>query len=287
MDSRGCRALCSVVAAVALVVIGVAVAACDVEVGVTQEVTIDEPLGSAAVTDVEVSMGAGRLSIAPGAVGLASGTIRYNVPSWEPQVTRKEGSLSIKQRSQKGVSGLGTDVVNHWDLQLGRSPMRLRVSAGAYEGAYDLSGLTLQDLVIHDGAARSKVLFNSANPGQMTKLEYKTGASTVELIGLANANFKRMEFAGGAGSYSLDFSGQLRTSAEVEINAGAGSVRITVPSSTAVRITLDGSLNDVDTEGAWTVSGKTYTTEAATDTQARRLDITLKMNVGAVTLVAK
>jgi hypothetical protein len=262
-------------------------ASCGVDVGVTQEVVVDEPLGSAAVTNVEVSMGAGTLTITPGAVGLASGTIRYNVESWKPTVTRGESSLVVKQGSQKGVSGLGTDVVNHWELELGKAPMRLKVSAGAYKGFYDLSGLTLQELVIHDGAARSQVMFNSPNPGQMTKLEYETGASTVELIGLANANFKSMGFKGGAGSYSMDFSGQLRTSANVKIDSGAGSMRIAVPAGTAARITVDGSLNDVNMEGTWTVTGKTYSTEAAKDTQAKTLDITLKMNVGQVTLVLK
>lgn len=276
-----------VIVAVVLCAPAIFATACGVDVGVTQEVVVDEPLGSAAVTNVEVSMGAGTLTITPGAVGLASGTIRYNVQSWKPTVTRGDASLVVKQGSQKGVAGLGTDIVNHWELELGKAPMRLKVSAGAYEGSYDLSGLTLQELVIHDGAARSQVMFNSANPGQMTKLEYKTGASTVELIGLANANFKSMEFKGGAGSYALDFSGQLRTSAGVKIESGAGSVRIAIPATTAARITVDGSLNDVNMQGTWSVTGKTYSTEAAEDPQAKVLNITLKMDVGQVTLVLK
>ena len=280
----------TLVVAAILLLVGAAwlVAGCDVKTGVTQEVVVDEALGAAAVTDVELSMGAGTLTIAPGAVGLASGTIRYNVESWEPTVTRSDNRLVIKQGSQKGLSGLGTRIVNDWDLELGRAPMRLKISAGAYEGSYDLSGLTLQDLTIADGAARSQVVFNSANPGQMGNFDYKTGASTVTLIGLANANFKDMKFEGGAGTYSLDFSGQLRSDGNVRAKIGAGSIKIVVPASTAAKVTVSGSLNDIDTEGTWTADGNTYSTPTfGAVGQGKTLSISVEMNVGSVTLVAE
>ena len=120
--------------AIVIVVLAACSAGCTVEMGVTQELVVDEPLGAAAVTEVEIDMGMGNLTIAPGAVGLASGTILYNVESWEPTVTRTDKKLVIKQGSQKGVSGLGSEIVNKWDMELGRAPMRLKISAGAYEG---------------------------------------------------------------------------------------------------------------------------------------------------------
>lgn len=275
---------------VAIVIVGLAAcsAGCTVETGVTQELVVDEPLGAAAVTEVELEMGAGDLTIAPGAVGLASGTIRHNVESWKPTVTRTDTRLTIKQGSQKGVSGLGSEIVNIWDLELGRPPMRLKISAGAYEGLFDLSGLTLQDLSIRDGASRTQVRFNSPNPGQMTDFSYKTGASTVTLIGLANANFRSMTFDGGAGTYSLDFSGQLRTDAGVRIKAAAGSVRIAVPKETAAQVTIDGTLNDIDVEGPWTVINRTYSTPAAgAQNQGKKLTVKVEIDVGSITLVTK
>jgi len=275
---------------VATVIVGLAACSvgCTVETGVTQELVVDEPLGAAAVTEVELEMGAGDLTIAPGAVGLASGTIRYNVESWKPTVIRTDKKLSIKQGSQKGVSGLGSEIVNKWDLELGRPPMRLKISAGAYEGLFDLSGLTLQDLSIRDGASRTQVRFNSPNPGQMANFTYKTGASTVTLIGLANANFRSMTFDWGAGTYSLDFSGQLRTDAGVRIKAAAGSVRIAVPKETAAQVTIDGTLNDIDVEGPWTVINRTYSTPAAgAQNQGKKLTVKVEIDVGSITLVTK
>ena len=261
-------------------------AGCGVDLGATQQVVVDEPLGAAALTNVEISMGAGSLDITPGAAGLAAGTIDCNVEAWVPEVVREDDSLTIKQGTRKRLSGLDTDLVNHWVLQLGKAPMRLHITAGAYTGSLDLSGLTLEELTIKDGAARNEVKFDLPNPSQMSRLLYETGASTVSLSGLANANFKTMTFEGGAGTYTLDFSGQLRTDANVSIKAGAGTVRIVVPQNTAAKVTISGSLNSVGTEGVWTTSGNAYsTTGAGTAAQGRMLTITVEMSVGSVTLV--
>lgn len=261
---------------------------CGINVGPTQELTIDEGLTAAAVTDVEVSMGAGKLSLSGGAAALASGIIRYNVESWKPQVSRSDSALTIKQGSQKGLSGLGSDIVNEWTLQLGNSPIRLSVNAGAYEGTYDLSGLTLQDLAIKDGAAKTQVMFESVNPGQMETFRYETGASKVTMTGLANANFKEMDFSGGAGSYSFDFSGQVRTDGIVRIESGVGSVEVRIPKETLARVTVEGALNDVSLEGPWTSSGKTHSTPAAqAGGSGRTLTITVDMSVGTLKLITE
>ena len=276
-----------ILGAVLLSALGAAlfVAGCGVDTGPTQELVIDEPLGSAAVTDVTLSMGAGKLSIQPGATGLASGVILYNVAAWKPQVTRTDSSFSIKQGSTKGLSGLGGDIVNDWDLKFGRAPMRLAVTAGAYEGMYELGDLSLQRLSIKDGASKSQVKFSTPNQTQMDSLSYETGASTVSLSGLADANFKKMEFKGGAGSFTLNFDGTLRSDGSVSIEAGVGSVHIIVPSTTAARVVVKGTLTNVTHEGGWTVEGKTYNTPAAgSQTQGKLLTITVNMNLGNLSL---
>jgi hypothetical protein len=259
-----------------------------VDIGPTQELAVDEPLGSAAVTDVEIGMGAGTLSLGPGATGLASGVIRYNVDAWKPTVERTDKKLSIEQGKKGGLEAIGGDIVNEWRLQMGNAPMRLQVSAGAYEGTYDLGGLTLQGLTIKDGAARSEVRFGSPNPGQMQRFLYETGASTVNLTSLANANFRIFEFNGGAGSYTMDFSGRLRTDGTVRVKAGVGSVRIVVPAETAAQVTVKGSLTDVSLEGDWTTAGKTSSTPAAkTGGQDKTLFIEVDMSVGTLELVTR
>jgi hypothetical protein len=262
-------------------------AGCGIGTGPTQELTIDEPLGSAAVTDVNVSMGAGHLTIGPGGSGLVSGLVKYNVEKWKPEVTRSDSAVNIKQGTTKGLSGLSTDVVNDWVLKLGAAPLRLSVSAGAYDGSYELGGLSLQKLSIKDGASKSTVSFSAPNPSQMESLVYETGASTVTLTGLGDANFKKMTFKGGAGTFTLDFSGKLRTDGSVSLDAGVGSVHIVVPAGMAVKVIVDSKLTKITQEGTWTVSGKDYTTAAADGGKAdKQLTITVNMGVGNLTLTA-
>jgi hypothetical protein len=259
---------------------------CGVNVGPTQQLDIDEPLTGAAVTDVSVTMGAGKLILGAGATGLVSGSVRYNVEDWKPAVARTDDSVAIKQ-NQKGLSGLGTDIVNEWNLILGKSPIRLNVTAGAYEGTYDLSGLTLQEFSVKDGAAKTQVIFNAPNPGRMDSFSYETGASKVTMVGLANANFTDMSFSGGAGSYNLDFAGDLRNDATARVKAGVGTVQITVPKTTAARVTVSGALNDVSAEGTWTTVDKTYSTPAVNGGSGKLLTITVDMSVGTLKLVTQ
>lgn len=270
-----------------VVPLGAIVVGCGVEVGPTQEFVIDEPLGGAGVTDIVIKMGAGSLTVGPGASGLISGVVRYNVAEWKPELTRSASRLSIKQGGPKGLTGWSGDIVNQWDLRLGKAPMRLEVEAGAYEGEYELGGLTLQSLRIKDGAAKAEVAFSEPNPGRLEVFRYETGASNVSLKGLANANFALLEFKGGAGSYTLDFGGQLRGDGRVRVKAGVGKVRLVVPVGTAARVTVEGSLNDISAEGPWVKKDKIYSTGASGGRAGSSLDIVVEMSVGKLELVAQ
>ncbi len=266
---------------------GLMVTGCGIGTGPTQTFNVDEKLGGAAVTDVTVSMGAGKLDIGPGASGLVSGVITYNVEKWKPEIVRTDSAITIKQGTTKGLSGVGTDIVNDWRLKLGAAPIRLAVTAGAYEGTYELGGLSLQKLSIKDGAAKTNVNFGSANPSQLETLSYDTGASTVTLSGLADANFKKLQFKGGAGSFTFDFSGELRTSGSASIDSGVSHVHIIVPSGTAAKVVLKGKLTDVTQEGTWTAADQTYSTPAAASADGKLLTITVNMGVGSLTLTSE
>ena len=167
-------------------------AGCGIGTGPTQELTIDEPLGSAAVTDVTVSMGAGKLTIQPGAA--RAGVGRHPLQRGGLEAQRHPDRLLAHHQAgehQRDCRVWARDIVNEWDLKLGRTPMRLAVTAGAYEGTYEFGDLSLQRLSIKDGASKSQVSFSTPNPSQMESLSYETGASSVTLTGLADANFKK------------------------------------------------------------------------------------------------
>ncbi len=257
-----------------------------VQTGPEQTLTLAETApDDAEVVDVTLEMGAGMLTLDDGASGLLEGEIRYNVAEWEPTVTNTGDTLRISQSDpdDNNVGLPGDDVVNHWDLQLGETPMNLAVRAGAYKGELALGGVPLRGLTINDGASDADVSFDSPNPEVMDKLVYETGASSVTLTGLANANFEEMEFNGGAGDYELDFSGDLQRDTTVRVVAGLSSLRISVPAGTHARVTVDGGLHDVDTQGSWSASGDTYETSGS----GSLLTIEVDMGAGSISLVSK
>ena len=255
--------------------------------GPTETLTVNEPLPQGnEVVDVTISMGAGKFKLAGGAEGLAQGEIQYNIAEWKPTVTSQAGKLTIEQGRIKdniGIPEEGAKVVNDWDLKLGDVPMNLVLNAGAYDGTLDLSGLRLRNLEINDGAGTSHVTFDSVNPEEMDKLTYKTGASTVELAGLANANFAELDFTGGAGTYTLDFSGELQRDATVSIKGGASTFRIVVPKGVAAKVTVTGGLNSVNTTGGWEKSGDTYEVSG----EGPALTFNVEMGVGSLELESK
>jgi Ca2+-binding RTX toxin-like protein len=84
----------------------------------------------------------------------------------------------------------------------------------------------------------------------MKLFHYETGASNVSMTGLANANFASMEFTGGAGNYTFDFSGQLQRDASVTIQAGLSNVTLVIPTGLPVQVTVNG-LSNVTRDSSW------------------------------------
>jgi hypothetical protein len=231
---------------------------------------------------IHLSMGAGKLNIDKGDAKIIEGTVQYNIPSWQPSVTRSSGKISIDQNAN-WKAGIPTgELTNKWDLKLGeRVPINLVLDAGAYEGTLNLGGIPLTRLEINDGASNAKVRFDDPNPKKMSLLSYKTGASSVGLYGLGNANFNEMLFEGGAGSYTLDFAGQLQQNARVRIRGGVSSTKIIIPEQTNCTITVSGGLNNVNISGTWNVRDGVYEAKS----NGPQLTIDVDLGVGNLDLV--
>lgn len=257
-----------------------------VVLGETRTFLISEELPSdpQEETKVHIEMGAGSLAVEGGAQKLVEGKVDYNVADWQPEILRRESRLDIRQKVERSINLGGLDrVVNRWSLQLGQSPIDLRITAGAYEGSLDLSGVPLTGLDVSDGASNAKIVFAQPNPAEMARLSYRTGASDVSLTGLGNANFRRMTFDGGAGSYSLDFSGALREDGRVTINGGLGDFKISVPADTAAQIKIGGNLSNVNTRGTWLVRDGVYFTQGS----GPLLEIEINVGLGSITLISE
>ncbi len=157
--------------------------------------------------------------------------------------------------------------------------MNLVISAGAYQGDLELGGLSLKSLEVNDGAANVEMDFSEPNPVEMENLRYTTGASTVSLSKLANANFTSMIFRSGAGEYHLDFSGTLKRDAVVTIESGMSQVTITVPKGIPAKLIFNGGLTNVEISGGWVKSGDNYSTSGSGPS------LTINVDMGAGNLI--
>jgi hypothetical protein len=253
----------------------------EVKTGATETENIQVPMLSnkQEIADVTLQFGAGTLNLQPGskATELISGTAKYNVGDLKPAITIDANDITIEQGNLKftGVPIINSDVVNDWNLTLANAPMSLVIKAGAYQGNYELGGLSLHSLDVTDGASKVDLSFSKPNLVEMSSLQYTTGASEVTLKGLANAYTSEVTFRSGAGNYTLDFSGELRTDMVVNIESGVSQVTVIVPEGMNARVISQNGLMTVSTSGGWSQLGNTYSLSGTGNT------ITLNVNMGA------
>ena len=245
---------------------------------IEESITVSAPK-SDDETRLEISFGAGRLYLSPGAKELVEGTAVYNFHQFKPEIVENNDRVEIKHDDFKNLINLD-DINNEWDLHLGDSLIDLEINAGAYEGRYELGGLSLTGLTVKDGAADVELSFSEPNKTEMSVLRYETGASSVTLSGLANANFSTLIFTGGAGSYELDFGGELKDDATVRVEAGAGDVQLIVPKNVDAEVTVESALVSINHSSGWSQNGNEYTQKGDGPT----LTIIVKMAAGNLTI---
>jgi hypothetical protein len=250
---------------------------------VTETITVPLPVDKTTPSNITVEFGAGTIKLQPGATdALVSGTAKYNVDQLKPVVTADANGVKISQENLKlnRLPSLTSKVVNEWDLLLANSTMNLIIKAGAYSGNYELGGLSISQLEVTDGAAKVNLSFSKPNQAQMSTLKYSTGASEVTVNGLGNANVSDVSFSGGAGSYILDFSGQLQRDMTVSVDSGVSSVTLRVPAGVPAQVTSESSLISVTSSGNWQQQGTTYQQSGT----GYKIIILVKMGAGSLQL---
>ena len=230
-------------------------------------------------TRLTFSFGAGELALSPGAKNLVEGTATYNIPDLKPEVVTTGNDIEVKQGNIKSVL-YPSQLKNKWDLKLGNTPMDLTINAGAYNGTYDLGGVPLTGLTVKDGAATVGLKFSQPNPSDMAVFRYETGASTVKMSGLANANFDTLIFKSGAGDYTLDFTGTLKRDATITVDSGLANVILVIPDGVKANVTVESGASNVNSGSNWSQSGNLYSQSGTSPT----LTFIIKIGAGNLTL---
>lgn len=221
------------------------------------------PLGEVDSLKVSIKFGAGKLVLISGEEDVFEGNFQYDKSILKPNIQYETlgetGILTLSQSIKKDLD-LPFPYKNRWNLKLPSGiPLQLYINTATYSGDINLTNLQIENFYLTTGASQTNIVFNQPNLIDLKNINIKTGASTIKMLGLANANFDEMNFTGGAGSYTFDFSGSLTKKSKVSINVGAAKIILKIPSSMGTKIIFRNfPASKLDVRGFVKINDQTY-----------------------------
>jgi hypothetical protein len=217
-----------------------------------KSVTMSRQLSGSEPLAVEVDYGLGSFRLRPSTTGqLYKMQLRYDEEDFQPVATYERGRLHV------GVTGDG----NHISLRRGSSearmelelaegvPMNLDLDLGAVRADVDLGRLSLSGLHLSTGASQTRVDVSRPNPITMRKAEMEAGAAEFTATRLGNLGASEIDVSAGVGKVRLEFTGQWRSDATVDVEVGLGGLELVFPEGLGVRLTRETVLTSFDPEG--------------------------------------
>ncbi len=195
--------------------------------------------------DASVRLDVGTLEITsdkqPGSV--YSYDLLYDKTSFAPEVQYSsarggaEGRLylSLQNARQTIIHPQGND--NKLHIAFTESiPLNLKVNAGIGESHLSLTGLKISRIVLESGVGEAKLTAYEPNAIPCDYIKLKSGVGRFEAVGLANLNFRDLDFEGGVGGATLDFTGELKHNADIRVQVGLGEVNVRIPREIGVKV---------------------------------------------------
>ncbi|MEA1939365.1 MAG: toast rack family protein [Candidatus Caldatribacteriota bacterium] len=239
-------------------------------------------LGEIDSLEVNIKFGAGKFKLGCGEKSVFKGNFLYKNgilrPNIHYEILGKNGILNLSQSIKKDIN-LRFPLQNDWDLRLPSDiPLQIYVNAATYSGDINLSNLKVKKFSLVTGISSTNIMFNQLNKIDLRNINIKCGASAMTISGLANANFDKMDFNGGAGVYAFDFSGELIKKSKVKINAGAAKIILKIPSEIRTRIKLRRfPLVKLDIKGFVKINDQVY---ANTEYGKKEAELDIEINGG-------
>jgi len=249
------------------------------------------PLGEVDSLKVTIKFGAGKLDLISGEEDVFKGNFQYDKsilkPNVQYEILEKTGILILSQSIKKNLD-LPFPYKNRWNLKLPSGiPLQLYINTATYSGDIDLTNLQIVNFHLNSGAGQTKIIFDQPNLADLKNINIKTGASTIKMLGLANANFDKMNFTGGAGSYTFDFSGKLTKKSKVNISAGVAKIILKIPSAIGTKIIIERfPAVKLDIRGFIKINDQTYISPEYGKSDAE-LDIEIKGGLVDVEVVSR
>ncbi|MBI3364446.1 MAG: hypothetical protein HY033_06010, partial [Ignavibacteriae bacterium] len=152
-------------------------------------------------------------------------------------------SADVRSHAKKHSINFEGFKSNTWEMRFPDGiPISFELGLGLGKGDFDMTGLNVKDLKLSAGASSVSLQFNKPNKNVIEDLTIESGLSKFDGEGLCNANFNHLKFEGGVGSYTLDFSGELKKEVDVDIEVGLGSLVVRVPENIGVKVIYEKSL---------------------------------------------
>lgn len=272
----------------AVVLMALAVTACDAEPAATQDwqtVNSSRQRSAEESLDVRVRYGAGRLAVRPSTTAgeLYRVGITYDAENFRAVSDYEDGQLVVGVRSAGRDIRIRDNDPGEMDLRLTRDvPMNLGMEFGAVAAELELGGLDIRDLRIETGASDTQLTFSSPNSGVCESLDLSLGAAAFRAEGLGHAGCAELEVEGGVGDVTLDFGGQWRGSVSADISMALGSLTLIIPENIGVRVDRSTFLTGFEGRGLERRDGVYYSSNW--ETAEHRLDLELSGAFGSVNL---
>jgi hypothetical protein len=161
-----------------------------------------------------------------------------------------------------------------------RVDLALDLTLGAVDADVELGGLRVSTLDLKTGASRSVVRFSQPNLARCRSARFSAGAAELSVIGLGNSRCDDIEFEGGVGRVTLDFSGSWTSSTRVQVKMAIGELTLRLPRKVGVRIAMDKFLSRFAPAGL-VLRGNEFVSPGY-DRSQRKLDLDLTTAMGGV-----
>jgi hypothetical protein len=245
-----------------------------------RSVTQSRQVGDEELLNVAVQYGAGRLVLGRGSEGmLYKAMLGYDGQAFQPELTYRDGSLRV---GMDDVRMRGRNVrLGELRLELGPTvPIDLRLEFGAARADVDLTGLRIRRLRLATGASETRLHVGAPNAEVCEVVDLDVGAAKFDAIGLGNLNAQRLDFNGGIGDVTLDFTGEWESDMAATVRMGLGSLTLRVPRGLGLQVKKGGLLVGFDSQGL-IKRGDVFYSENWDDA-ARKLTVDIEAAFGSI-----
>lgn len=193
------------------------------------------------------------------------------------------GTESLSRSGGVRVSSRGTPPAATIGLGT-RADVDLEIELGAAESTLELGGIRISRLKLETGASKTVVRFSESNPIRCSRAEFSAGAAELMVIGLGYSRCGEVEFNGGVGKVTLDFSGRWAGPLHLDAQMAIGELVLRLPKRAGIKLELDKFLASFAPAGlVRSADGRTWTSAGFVNA-SQQLVVDLETAFGGVTI---